>query len=133
METMSIKALALKALHGNQHGNKMETSSFQERKFTDQIPMDGNLPERAEGAEIPYTIFYSGFLKDCFLFTKSDRDAQELRDSGILDVVYSHREVKELVGLPPESIKAHHLIKKSFLKSTIETGEGKHHGSSKPH
>ncbi len=120
METMSIKALALKALHGNQQGNKMETSSFQGRKSTDQHCEDGNLPKRAEGAGIPYTIFYSGFLKDCFLFTKSDGDAQALRDSGILDGVYSHREVKELEGLPPESIKAHHMIKKAFLKSRIE-------------
>lgn len=77
--------------------------------------------ERAEGG-IPYIIFYSGFLKDCFLFTKTDKDAQALRDSGILDVVYSHREVKELEGLPPVSIKAHHMIKKAFLKSTVEKG-----------
>jgi len=100
----------------------METSSFQGRKLTGQNCEDGNLPERAERSGIPYTIFYSGFLKDCFLFTKADGDAQALRDSGILDVVYSLREVRELAGLPQESIKAHHMIKKAFLKSNIEKG-----------
>ncbi len=123
MEMINIKALALKALHGNQEGNQMETLSFLNGKHKGQFPIVRNTPERTKGAGIPpYTIFYDYFLDDCFLFTKLDEDAQALRDRGILDVVYSHREVKELEGLAPESIKAHHLIKKVLLKSVIEKG-----------
>ncbi len=76
-----------------------------------------------KGREQRYTFIYDhGILNDHFLFTKTDEEAQALRDSGILDPVYSHREVKELEGLTPESIKAHHLIKKTFQGSIIEKG-----------
>ena len=70
-----------------------------------------------------YTLIYSRLIDDFLLVTESDRDARTLRDSGILDAVYSHREVKELEGLPPESIKAHHLIKRTFPGSIIEKGQ----------
>ena len=120
METVSIKALALKALHGNQQGNKMETSCFQGLKSTGQISYDGNLPVPAKRTGKPFLLFYDRGIADYFLFTETDEDARALRDGGILDVVFSHREIKELEGLPPESIKAHFLIKKAFLKSNIE-------------
>jgi len=120
METLSIKALALKALHGNQQGNKLETSSFQGQKSTGQITNDGNLPVPAKGTGKQFLLFYDRGIDDYFVFTETDEDAQALRDGGMLDVVYSHREIKQLEGLPPESIKAHFLIKKAFLKSKID-------------
>ncbi len=79
--------------------------------------------ESAHGTALPkYTIIYSLFIDDYLLATESDRDAQALRASGILDAVYSHREVKELEKLPSVSIKAHHLIKKIFPGSAIVKG-----------
>jgi len=112
METTSIKALALKALQGNKQGNKTETDSFP----------DGNSAVQKEdiGKPIKYTLFYDhGILQDSFLFVKTDEEAQALRNSGVLDAVYSHREIKGLMGLPPESLRAHHAIKKAFPNSTI--------------
>jgi len=80
-------------------------------------------PIKTAPAKVSYTVFYDhGILQDYFLFVKTDEEAQALRDTGILDPVYSHREIKELIGLPPESLRAHHLIKKTLPGSVIEKG-----------
>lgn len=63
----------------------------------------------------------SKVVNDTVYLTDTDESAAVLSLAGIKGV-YSAREVKELRGLSPESLIAHHLIKKTFPGSAIEKG-----------
>jgi len=83
-------------------------------------------PADAPGSWTPpscgYEIVYSPILDDCLLLTDTDESVQALKDTGIeWDIIYSMREVKELEDLPPESLRAYHMIKKVFPDSKIKT------------
>ena len=88
METLSIKALALKALQGNQNGNQTETESFR----------GGNSPAPVEDFGKPYTMIYSHLLKDSLLLVRTDEQAAALRRQGVEDVIYTAAEVQALKG-----------------------------------
>ena len=61
-----------------------------------------------------YKIIYSRILDDFLLLVDTDKDKAALEASGIKDVIYTHAEVQEIEGLPEDSIRAHHKIKKAF-------------------
>ena len=116
MEKLSIKALAVKALHGNKHGNKMETSGFH----------DGNM--RGTEKDIwkpPYTIIYSRILDDFLLIVDTDQDAEALHSQGVIDAIYTAGEIPELKGLPEVSLKAVHMVKKVFPGARLEGDKGR--------
>jgi hypothetical protein len=114
MATISIKALALKALHGNRQGNQPETGSFH----------GGNSPAQVGDSGKPYTCIYSHLLKDSLLLVRTDAQAAALRRQGLLDVIYTAAEVQTLKGKTPNEIRAVHGIKKAFPSGTIHsTGE----------
>ncbi len=69
-----------------------------------------------------YKIILSKVVNDTVLLANSDEDADLLRQSGILEAVYSPREIAELKKLQPEGVKAYHLTKKVFPKASIEIG-----------
>lgn len=56
----------------------------------------------------------------CFLWVVPDRDeAKALRDSGALDVVYTHDEIRALKGSTPEHLRAVHAARLEFPDSTV--------------
>ena len=114
METVSIKALALKALQGNQQGNQKETGSFPGRKPEGQVSTVGNSPAQVEDAGKPYTVIYSHILKDAFLWVRTDAQAAALRRQGLEDVIYTAAEVQALKGKTPDEIRSVHEAKKGF-------------------
>ncbi len=91
---------------------------------TPPLPKQGPAGREIEVRTLPpYRIIRSKILGDNLLLANSDEDAQALRESGIQGVAYSLREAQELKGLPPESLRAHHLIKRVFPGSMIEKGQ----------
>jgi hypothetical protein len=77
-------------------------------------------PPESKGRGIPfpppcgYVIIYSRILNDYLLLTDTESRADALRAGGIEEPIYTAEEIKRLDGLPPESIRAHYLIKKTF-------------------
>jgi len=109
METLSIKALALKALQGNQNGNQTETESFR----------GGNSPAPVEDFGKPYTMIYSHLLKDSLLLVRTDEQAAALRRQGVEDVIYTAAEVQALKGKTPDEIRSVHAVKKAFTSGVV--------------
>lgn len=75
-----------------------------------------------DGRFIPFLVISYPALNDCLLLVDTDAEAEAMKDAGVIDVIFSRREIEEIKNLPPESIKAHFMIKKTFTKSTIEKG-----------
>lgn len=118
METPSIKALAVKALQGNRQGNPTEAGSFQAEDIGKPESFQVSLPKVETGK--PYTIIYSRMLDDFLLLVATNQDRDILLAQGVEDTIYTSAEIQKLKGLPPESIKAHHAIKKTSPGSRIE-------------
>ncbi len=68
-----------------------------------------------------YRVIRSKVVNDTVYLTDTDESAAVLTAAGIRPV-YSAREVGELRGLSQESLRAHHLVKKTFPGSIIEKG-----------
>ena len=68
-----------------------------------------------------YKEIQSKVVNDAVYLTDTDEDAAILTSAGLRGV-YSAREVGELKRLSPESIRVHHLVKKTFPGSVIEKG-----------
>lgn len=107
METKSIKALALKALHRNRPENNIETDGFQV-----SMPM--------EETGKPYKVVYSKLLDDIILVVDTDEQADAMRQRGVLDVIYTTAEALSLKGMTPDEIRAIHIIKKTFPRARSE-------------
>ena len=119
METMSIKALATKALRGNQQGNCEETASFPSRKLDGPVSGVGNCPDTMTVSDGLYTIIYSRLLDDCLLLVRTKEQAEVLRRQGVEGVIYTGDEVQALKGKTPEQIDACHRVKKAFLGGQV--------------
>lgn len=84
---------------------------------------DDAAPEKAfwNPPSCGYLIFYEPeILGDAFLLTDTEARAEVLRESGIVDVIYTSKEMRRLVGLSPDALRACHVIKKNFPGSKIE-------------
>lgn len=122
METMSIKALAAKALRGNQQGNHEETGSFHEDNTGKPDSFQVSLTK--EETRKPYTIIYSRLLDDFLLLVNTDEQSEALRRQGVEDVIYTGSEVQNLRGKTQDEIRAFHKVKKAFPSGRV-TRSGK--------
>jgi hypothetical protein len=67
-----------------------------------------------------YQIINAKLVNDCFLLVETEQEAEALRSAGILDVIYTVKEIKQLKGLDEARLKAYHLTKKVFPQADIE-------------
>jgi hypothetical protein len=115
---MSIKALAIKALHGNRQGNSKETVSCPTYQPGVTVAEAENAFERGK---IPYTIFYAPTVNDFLLFVNTPQEAVALRQQGIEEAIYCHAEIKSLMGKTQAEIRAYHAIKKAYPEAGIKS------------
>lgn len=119
METISLKALALKVLPGNSQGNQMET-----------IPGGvGNFEDKNKGKSFPVSIedfktkslairIRSRILGEDIWLVSNKETRSHLEAEGL--VCYLADEISHLKRLSPASIRKIHEIKRIFSKSIIE-------------
>ena len=67
-----------------------------------------------------YRIIYSRILNDFLLIVDISEQAEALQRRGVKDVIYTAQEIHELKDFPEVSVKAVHMIKKSFPGARIE-------------
>lgn len=137
METISLKALSLKVLHGNTHGNKMETLTF----------LDGNIEAKKEGGMFPcfhnagvslhkmslsefekaglIVKVFSEVLNEMIYFVSSDA---VITHNPLDAVSYTAQELTAMIDMIPEEVRAAHLAKTIFhrarvIKHTVSHGQ----------
>lgn len=132
METISLKALSLKVLHGNTHGNKMETLGL----------LDGNIEAKKEGKcfhsfhdgtmtetdikKMPLSDFekaglilkvYSEVLQDHVYFISSE---EAITRNQLDAVAYTPKELQQMLGMSPQEVQAAHMVKAIFHRARVK-------------
>jgi hypothetical protein len=93
-----------------------------QNKEVKTLPESQEKPGPGTPSPCGYVIIYSRILDDFLLLSDTEDQAEILRAQGVEDVIYTVEDIGKLKGLPPESLKAHHAIKKVFPRSKIEKG-----------
>jgi len=111
METISIKALAIKVIEGNRRGNQKETKSF----------LGGNQSDAGGNHRKPAHRIYSDILGAYLWVVEDDHQADILRASEKpSEPIYTFAEARELKKLAKEDFKPVHLVKTIFADSKVE-------------